>query len=444
MAYETRATSKNVVMILAFTQPKPPAYLKGERRAQYIEERAWYTSDHVDYAGRTGKYEEKATPHDEQFAEIPEHGNFVDYVSRRGSFSEKGGKGGYAPSGTGIFGRNGAIEGKDLENLRKELKATKSNIWHGVISPRKEVGDKLLANKQMAMEFMKSNFDRFLNTTHLKAKNIEWYAGWHDDSTSGIKHIQFAFWEKGSHTDSRGKQSYTQRGCVSKRSLADSLEQFEEYFSGHRDDLHIVRDNLSKYMRQASPKEVKREIARDLIALAQALPATRGRAGYNHPAYAPYRKQIDAIALKLIRDVPTIRDRYQAIMDKLSEREERHKAVAAGMENMSPSDRTMTDLRNDLHTRLGNSVIAMARRFSSDAKSVEWNKIREERDYLRQNRRKRLAKQRQERERKSNYKRMSRLFNAWYSSEAQSVLEYYEEIELIQAQTQGNVPKQET
>ena len=437
MAVETKASSANVVLIMAFTQPSPPSYLKGERRKQYLEERAWYTSDHIDYAGRMGKYDGKAESFDEQFAQLPGHGNFLDYVSRQGTFSGKGEAGGHDLSGTGIFGRDGKIEGEALEALRKELQTTKSNVWHGVISPKKEVGEKCLANKEMAMEFMKANFDRFINMTHLQAKNVEWYAGWHDDSKSGIKHIQFAFWERAPHLNSRGKECFTQRGCIPKHALADGLEQFEEYFSGHRDDLYVVRDNLSKYMRQASPKEVKRSVAKKLIALAGALPKVNGRAGYNHPAYMPYRKQIDAIATELIRDVPAIRERYQAVMSRLGERESRHAAVASAMRGMQPSGDAMDKLRADIRARMGNSVIAMARRFAFDEDAAEWDELQKEQDRLRREKLKRHARQRQNHLRKKNYKRISRLFDTWYLSGGQSVLEYYEEFEAIQAQSRG-------
>ena len=78
----------------------------------------------------------------------------------------------------------------------------------------------------------------------------------------------------------------------------------------------------------------------------------------------------------------------------------------------------------------------MAKRFAYEEKTVEWAKYRDEQDYLRQNQLKRRAKQQQERERKRNFKRISRMFDAWYSSEGQEVLDYYEEIENIQAKSQ--------
>ena len=441
---ENKASSANVVMLLAFTQANPPAYLKGKRRAQYLSDRAWYTGRHIDYAGRTGEYADKAAPHDETFSSLPAHGNFMDYVSRQGSFEGKGERGGYAPAGTGIFGRDGPIEGEALEKLRETLKTTESIIWHGVISPRKEVGDKMLASKEDAMAFMHANFDRFLRRTHLDPKNVEWYAGWHDDSASGIKHIQFAFFEKAPHLTARGGLAYTTRGCFKTSALANGLEQFEEYFSGHRDDVHIARDNLRKYMKEATPADVKRGLARELLALAKDLPKVRGRAGYAHAAYAPYRARIDALVQKLVREVPAVRERYEALMQRVAEREARAASVAGNMKNMKPTPPSAA-LREDIRVRMGNSVINMAKHFAYEDRAAEnaaaWEKIRAERDYLRRETLARRMRQQQAHRRKKELRRMKRMFDSWYAGGAEfDVLEFYKD--LAQRKEQSDVPEQ--
>ncbi len=430
MSNETKASTANIVMMLRFLQPTPPAYLKGQARLDYAQERSWYENDYIDYAGRQGKYEEKAHSDDEKFSAPASANGYLDYVSRRGSFASKGEKGS-GVIGTGIFGRDGVIEGEKLERMKAELKRTKSNIWAGIISPRKEVADELLSDKKKAMTFMQENFNRFIRRTHLNPDNVEWYAGWHDDSESGIKHIQFSFWEKQPHRNSRGAQSFTQRGCIRKQALADSLEQFEEYISGHQHDVHIARDNLQKYMRQASPDAVKGEIARDLIALSKILPKVQGRAGYNHPSYAPYRRQIDALTTKLLRDVPAIRERYQSVLDKISEREGRFKKIAQGMENMSPSSDTIERLREDIKIRMANSVIGMARRFATEDRAIAWATIRAENDNIRRQIQERRERQKQRNARRKDFKRIKRAFDAWYSHDGENVLDFYEDLERL-------------
>ena len=423
-----QVTSANVILRMAFVQPTPPAYLKGARRAQYLSDRAWYSGGHIDYAGRMGQYAGKAVSYEDRFtAGCHKDGNFIDYVSRQGTFTSKGVAGGRAEDGTGIFGRDGVIEGEALQRLRKELRETKSIIWNGVISPRKEVADTMLSSKRAAMEFMQANFDRFLSMTHLRAENVEWYAGWHDDAASGIKHIQFAFWERKPHRTARGDMKYTYRGCLDKQALANGLELFEEHLSGHKNDIHIARDNLRKFMLQASPQDVKRSIAKDLIALSAKLPKVQGKAGYAHPLYAPYRAEVDAITQRLINDVPQVRERYDNIMGAICEREIRYMRVAAGMTNMKPDPLKTEQLRADIQVRIGNSVIGMARRFASDERAVQWANIRAEQE--------RMARKCLAARRRKNLKKALRLFDQWYAGEQQDVLDYYRDLETSRSKT---------
>lgn len=436
--------SPNIIMNISFTPKNPPAYLKGKARSAHIAERAWYESDYIDYAGREGKYAEKATSHDEKFfaPEIP-HGNYLDYVSRTGSFAVKGEKGA-SGKGTGIFGKNGVIEGKDLEALKARLKSTKSIIWHGYISPRREVGERMLADKQAAIEFMQANMERMIKRMHLNAKNVEWYAGWHDDSVSGIKHVQFSFWEKEPHLNSRGKKTFTQRGAISKTALADILEQLEESVSGHQHEVHTVRDELRKRLQGVTPLDMKKSLIKELIALGKALPRVQGRAGYNHPAYAPYREKIDALVKRVLTEIPSVRQGYANVQDKLREREQRFQAVASYMREMQPTD-TVSPLRADLHARIANSVISLAKRFSFGENMERWDKLRaenEKRSRIAKRNSERYMRQKRNHERVRDLNRISNLFDAWSANCFDEVEKYYMELEAVGAQNKiGNQSK---
>lgn len=433
--------SPNIIMNIGFTPKNPPAYLHGEARAQQIAERKWYESDYPEYAGREGKYAEKAQSHDEKFfGTEPFNGNYLDYVSRRGTFSAKGEKG-QGEKGTGIFGKNGAIEGEELEALKERLKNTKSIIWHGYISPRREIGDKILADKQAAMEFMQANMDRIINRTHLNVKNVEWYAGWHDDSISGIKHIQFSFWEKEPHINSRGKKTFTQRGAISKAALADIMEQLEENISGHQYDVHVVRDELRKRLKALTPLDMKKSLVNELMELGKALPKVKGRAGYNHPDYAPYRERIDAIVNRVITEVPSVRQGYMSVQDKLREREERYKAVASYMKGMKPTD-SVEKLRVDIHIRIANSVIGLAKRCAFEEDMEAWDKIRAEnakRGRAARLRAEKFARQKRNGERKRNYNRISHMFDLWNTDCKDEVEQYYTELDRLRESSEEGV-----
>ena len=422
--------SSHVVLRMKFSMPNPPAYMKGQDRLDYLEERAWVSSDFIDYAGRKGKYSDKAKSHDEQFSVLPEKGNYLDYVARRGIFADKGEKGN-GVDGTGVWNENGELSGEELEKVKKIFQTTGGNIWHGIISPTKEIGDVQLNTKEKAMEFSKACFTRFLASTHLDKNNITWYCGWHDDSESGIKHIQFAFCETAPHLTGKGEKTYTKKGVIQPTVLADALINFEEYFSGHREDVHIARDDIVKTFKKISPSEVKKELALELLNLAKVLPKIQGRIGYRSEAIAPFRERIDNIVTKMIRDIPTLNRQYIELMSKVQEREERFKNTAQQFRNMRPNT-SQTKLRRDIKERLGNSIIAFAKRVDYTERQVAFNTVKEKNISLMQSvREEKLMRQKQTSERRKKTRRFIRLLNMFYkeTTSRDFLEEYYNDLE---------------
>lgn len=416
----------------------PPNYLKGQDRLAYMEERAWVANDFADYCGREGKYADKAEPFEEKIVSKPIKGTYLDYVARRGTFAEKAND--KNPEGTGIWGKNGKLEGAELDRVKKLFATTQGIIWHGIISPAKELGDKYLDSKEKAMEFTSACLTRFISSTHLQADNVEWYAGWHDDAASGIKHIQFAFCEKGERLNSKGEKGYTQKGVIRKTALADALLSFEEYFSQHRNDVHIARDNLIAKIRPLNARSVKVDFANDLLQLANDLPEVKGRAGYRSKEYEPFREKIDALVDRLIKEVPQIHDSYIELMSKVKEREERFKKTAADLKNMQPTDK-IAELREDIKVRLGNSIIAFAQRVKfADTKSKEFAQLHLSRMQMmtKLQEEAKLRRQQQSEQRK-NRRRFSRLFNVWWQEEHKRdlVAEFYEHIAKIENEIRG-------
>ena len=419
--------SSNVVLRMRFSMYNPPKYLKGKDKLAYMEERAWVSNDYIDYCAREGKYADKAESADCKFAITPEKGTYLEYVSRRGNFADKDKLN--APIGMGIFGKNGNIEGEELERVKKHFQTTKSHIWHGIISPSRELGDKFLKDKEMAKEFVQSCFTRFLSSTHLDYDNVEWYAGWHDDSASGIKHIQFAFCEKDQKLNKFGEVAYTQKGLIKKSTLADALINFEEYFSGHRNDVHLARDDISQKFKNLNVRNIKTNIADALLKLAQDLPNVVGRAGYNHKAYEPFRERIDKLSDKLIKSVPELNKSYIKLISRVSEREERFLATAKDFKNMQPTDK-VAELRKDIKARLGNSIISVAKRmkFTIENDNAFMLLHQERLSMMEQMRKESKLRRKKQSERRKEIKRIRRAFDNWYSE--MSAPDYLEEFYL--------------
>lgn len=429
---QTEIRSSNVILKMKFSMPNPPVYLKGKDRVDYMEERAWVANDFIDYAARRGKYAEKAESHDARFAILPEKGNYLDYVSRQGTFAEKGEKGG-GSDGTGAWGKNGPLEGDELERVKQIFKTTGGNIWHGIISPTKELGDRELDTKEKAIEFTKACFTRFISSTHLDYNNVEWYCGWHDDSESGIKHIQFAFCEKEPHLTGKGERTYTRKGVIRTPVLADALISFEEYFSGHRNDLHVARDEIMQSFKRLTPGGVRKELATELLCLARVLPKVQGRAGYRHKDYAPYRERVDRLADKMIRDIPELNRLYIELAAKISEREERFAKTAEQFSNMRPTDK-IAELRADVRQRLGNAIISFAKRIDYSERQKDYAALRQERLTLVALAREEAAlRRKQKNERRADLKRFNRLYNSFYSKVTSKdyLAEYYADIERL-------------
>lgn len=437
------ARSSHVVLRMKFSQPNPPNYMKGQDRIAYLEERAWVSNDFIDYAGRQGKYEDKQVPLNERLI-FPEKGTLLEYVSRQGTFANKQNLGTEKSNGTGVWGKNGELVGEELERVKNVFKKTGGNIWHGLISPTKEIGDALLNSKEKAMEFSKACFEKFLKATHLRYENIEWYAGWHDDSESGIKHIQFAFCEKEKHLNSKGQYSYTQKGTIKKSVLADTLVDMEEYFSGRAKDVYIARDKFFTTFKNLSPKDIKKNLLNDLIELSKTLPKVEGRKGYRRKEYEPFREQIDKLANDMIKNVPELNRNYIDLISKVSEREERFKKTAGQFNNMQPTDK-IAQLRLDIKERIGNSIISFANRLNSfDKKTKEFVALKGLKlSLMAQAREEKFLRQKQKVERRAENKRIKRLFSAFYTNVSSNnyLEEFYREMEEFHQQqienTQG-------
>lgn len=428
--YAQEYKGSNVVMILKFSQPKSPNYLGLEDKIAYEEERAWVANDLIEYAAREGKYEDKAKTFEEKLAIRPEKGTYIDYVARRGTFADKGEKG-QGEVGTGIFGKNGAIEGAERDRVAKVFRTTGGNIWHGIVSPSREVGDKLFDNKEKAMDFAKSCMSRFIASTHLKYDNVEWYCGWHDDSLSGIKHIQFAFCEKEKHLNSKGQKVYTTKGTINKKAILKSMLNFEEYFSGHRNDVHLARDDLIKHFKSLDLKNIKNDICLDLINLSNDLPSVKGRIGYRSPDLETFRERIDKLANRLIKDIPNLNKSYQSLIDRIGEREERFKSLGNKLSDESIIAKNISDLKQDIKERIGNSIINVASRMKSEKHNEEFLRLKQSQlNFVAQTKAETELRRKKQSERRKDLKRLRRIFSMWWNdvSSPDYVAEFYRDI----------------
>lgn len=107
----------------------------------------------------------------------------LDYVEYSGN-SEKS---------TGVFGKNGLLSAKERQELRRNLRATKSVIWDCLLTFQPEFGQKYCNEYGQAYDLMRKEFPRFMKDAGLDPNNVIWYAGLHTNKNH--RHIHISFFE---------------------------------------------------------------------------------------------------------------------------------------------------------------------------------------------------------------------------------------------------------
>lgn len=266
---------------IAFTLPSPPAYLRGNARAEYIAQRAFYNmTAHYNYFSYT--LDKK---------KVVKNANAEHYFTRNGT-------------NTGLFNLKGVLNEEQKQALKAKLKSTKSIIWHGFVSFDEDVS-RGFNTQENAIKFMRQTFGGFLERAGFKKDNIELYCSLHDDTDN--RHIHYAFFEKEpKRRDKNGVLGYTRRGKIDARAIDNYLVSANMHLSEHGDEYYTARDeaiaSLNEVRKQAHKQPAivaKQELNIALHGLMNKLPTT-GRLGYNSANMSELRPEIDRVTRLLI------------------------------------------------------------------------------------------------------------------------------------------------
>lgn len=267
---------------IAFTLPSPPAYLRGNARAEYIAQRSFYNmTAHYNYFSYT--LDKK---------KVIKNANAEHYFTREGM-------------NTGLFNLKGVLNEEQKQALKAKLKSTKSIIWHGFISFDEDVS-RGFNTQENAIKFMRQTFGGFLERAGFKKDNIELYCALHDDTDH--RHIHFAFFEKEpKRRDKNGVLGYTRRGTLSAKAIDNYLVSANMHLSEHGDEYYTARDEAIASLNEIRKKQTytqlgiveKQELNIALHGLMSKMPAT-GRLGYNSANMRDLRPEIDKATRLLI------------------------------------------------------------------------------------------------------------------------------------------------
>ena len=251
---------------------------------------------------------------------------------------------------SGLFNESGYLDKKQIAELRKNLRSTKSNIWDMVVSFREDFGNKYCKDYDQAYSFLKSELPKFFKRIGLDKNNIVWYAGLHENTEN--KHLHVSFFEKEpKHFQNDGKLTYS-KGSISKEQLMATKLSFENKLTNATGELFAKRKEITQKLKtNLSEKELNEYTKRELIKLYNKFPTT-GKLGYDSENMYPSRKYI----IEFINNyIPKNKD----LFEKFSQFESEYNNYVDYAKSIDKSQ-MFSSFKMDLYRRMGNIVISSA------------------------------------------------------------------------------------
>lgn len=285
--------------------------------------------------------------------------NIVDYTGNKEKSS-------------GAFDRKGLMDEERLQKTKAALQKTHSVIWHGCISFEEKFGEGHMRCYEDAYNLMKTQLPKFIKAAGLDYKNISWFAGMHQNTEN--RHIHLVFYERrGTHKQKGKKVLQYSKGKIDKEAFAGFKVDMENWLSGTWKKTIALRDKLT--FSGAKGQETSslfnlQHIQKDIIKLAEMLPET-GHTSYSSANMLPLRPMITDMVYMVLRSNPAASENYNAFLEALHLRDEQTLELC-NYYGANPSGRLVLDkINNDLYNRIGNKLIAFAKAYKSDVKTIE-------------------------------------------------------------------------
>lgn len=357
----------NVVFNLLYAKPYEP----GAPTSDSTQWRDWVSGALFDYATRKEAVEKETikdiqaikslcdnTELDEEDAKAVLDSGFLDYFDYASN----------RPGSTGAFNADGDITPEQAAEIKKTLKATKSIIWTGILSFEEDYGKKFCDDKAAAHAMMLEAFPSLFKRSHLNYKNIEWYATLHRNTDN--RHIHITFWERKPTFLRKGDTDYhfanvakiKQDACVDFKFAVAKHFEIEALAS------YKIRDSIRENLRQNINTSEMKDILTGL--LNDVRPSNSWQFGKQS---AETQKNILQFALGIIDKDALLKVQYDEYVKTLMEQQEKYYKVCR--ENNLPVSQEIKSFADknlkDLHTRLGNDVLATLKFFDKEAQRVQ-------------------------------------------------------------------------
>lgn len=306
----------------------------GLKSEKYIKEQKFYSSNsghnYIDYIVKGSK----------------DSIDYVDYVDNK-------------KKTVGIFNENGFLDHKDIKILRKNLRETKSPIWHGVISFKEKFGHEKVNTDEIAMLIMDKPFKRFLERAGFSLANIEWYAGLHKNTDNN--HIHFSFFEKEPllcSAKSRDKRKF-HIGKIKKKWFEAFKVDIERSVIEKNSTLIMDRGKIIDDAYRDLQETKDTEIVYLLAKLMEVLPRS-GRLSYSSENCKEYIPLVDEVVTMLIEKNQDLNYSWKMLLCDLDKKDEEIKEM---LQRNKISEKDYSEylvkekIIKDMYRRIGNLVL---------------------------------------------------------------------------------------
>ncbi|MCL2369691.1 MAG: relaxase MobL [Firmicutes bacterium] len=350
-------SAPNVVLRFAYA-PHEDSQITPSLREKYGEKRKFYScrgkSNYVSYVNDGSKQK-------------------IDYVSYTGN-KEKS---------HGVYDSDGQLDKEQQTELRKKLRASKSVIWHGVISFTTEFGNKYMTDNADALRLMNKELPKLFKSAGLKAENITWYAGLHENTFN--KHIHFSFFENEPlrYTARKNNEPQFSNGLINKNILTRFKINIERCLTDITGELKLARKGVTSIAKNVlfSTGNMKRNltaIQEKMLKLVTLLPA-EGHLSYASENMTALRPRINCITDLLIKSDKKLYNAFNVFCNAAVIHDERTKKILISQkvdEKYWEKYLTADKVLDDVYKRLGNYIINTARVFKNKQKATKSNAIR--------------------------------------------------------------------
>ena len=321
------------------------------------------SNDFSDYMARTGKYNDEGKTEEEQKPlETPEQAfDYYNYMSRNNideSVNEIPAFIDYTKSqnkSSGIFdARSDLLTASDIDRYREVEQRFKDNggvkyqaylsFDNRFLKMNNVITDDNLLNVRELKDLTRSAVSTLISKSEkLDPSSLIWTAAIHMDKPSHI-HIHVSIVKDGIDVG---------LDKLELSAINATKSKVVNRFIGHEDVKLLTKIERQELLPQL--KDIISSDTEELIKLAKVLPPDR-QWQYNRPKMKPFRKQIDDFTDRLIRNDPSLRDKYDDYINLVDQRATKLKALYGEGEKKFYKNEKINRLA-EFHARAGNAIL---------------------------------------------------------------------------------------